>query len=336
MKPPVDIELLKKFVKNTCTDDELSEVKKFLNDPGYQDALGKLLDEHWELFTTAQEPTAAERKDWAVELKTQRDNIIPRQSSGRVKGLRWFGYAAACLLLPVLLFLYKSERRIPTENAHGYSAYKKTSTSIGQRAEILLSDGTVVTLGPGSQLSYPEHFGKISREIFLVGEAFFEVAHNHKWPFIVHSKGINTRVLGTSFKVDAQLDHPLVVSLVTGKVRLSRLISGREEVLATLLPGNQGSYSPEQGIMKVSDFKMKEMTDWKAGLLSFNNITLAETIGYLEKWYNVRITFGSASLGKKKVRMAVDGRKPITSALKAIGQMTGLNYHIKGKEINIY
>ena len=85
---------------------------------------------------------------------------------------------------------------------------------------MILEDGSIIWLKGNSSLTYPEHFVNATREVSLIGEALFEVAKDASHPFVVHSNGMNTKVLGTSFNIRPIGNHVEVV-VFTGKVAVS-------------------------------------------------------------------------------------------------------------------
>src|SRR5690606_29105984 len=107
-----------------------------------------------------------------------------------------------------------------------FGAHEKTitwltaQTTWGQKSTITLSDGTTIKLNSGSRLRYPEAFDEGLREVHLEGEAFFDVARNEHSPFVVRTKSVTTRVLGTSFNIEAFPDEQISVTVATGKVEV--------------------------------------------------------------------------------------------------------------------
>ena len=96
-------------------------------------------------------------------------------------------------------------------------------------AKVILSDGSVVTINAGSRLEYPPEFGKKSRNVYLTGEAYFEVAHAKGKSFIVHTKELEIEALGTEFNVRAYPDDKIVEALlVKGKIAVNSKISENE------------------------------------------------------------------------------------------------------------
>lgn len=334
MKYPVDIELLKRFVQNACTPEELARVREFIRQPEYKEALSEMLDEQWERFEPSAEPLEAEMRDWKSEFEHRREVLERPTRTNRIWLLRWIGYAAASVLVFASILLYQGKKE--KEVVNSLAKVQEIVTPLGQRASVTLPDSSVVTLGPGSRLKYAENFAVNTREITLEGEAFFEVTKDPAKPFIIHTGIVQTRVVGTSFKIDALKGSRVTVSVSTGKVRVSSVQQGTEQMLALLTPGQGVDYDTVSKKIELRSFRAADVTEWKTGLLSFNGSSLNEALISLERWYNVDISPVRAGKGKKRIKLIVDGKKPISAALETITQLTGMKYRIVGKQIQIY
>ncbi|MGC9353763.1 MAG: FecR family protein, partial [Mariniphaga sp.] len=114
----------------------------------------------------------------------------------------------------------------------------------GKTSEILLPDGTHVFLNAGSRLIYPDFFADKNREVFLVGEAYFEVVHNEKQPFVVQTTDVRVRVLGTQFNVSAYPSENIIETVLSsGKVRLEQNNTGMFSQTTELVPGQLAAFS---------------------------------------------------------------------------------------------
>ena len=154
----------------------------------------------------------------------------------------------------------------------------------GQRAEITLPDGTKVWLNAGSQLSYPSFFTK-ERKVFLTGEGFFDVAKNEKAPFIVSTRTIDVKALGTQFNVFSYPESDYTsVYLQRGSVKAYFPTSETEGVIL----------SPEQYLvqrgkeMQLSTLDPDELL-WREGIYTFKKQKLGSIIKKLELYYDVKI-----------------------------------------------
>lgn len=166
---------------------------------------------------------------------------------------------------------------------HGYSTLV---VPYGRRADVLLADGSRVWLNSGSRLVYPNTFKGSKREVYLQGEAFFEVSHNKQQPFHVYVNDVDVKVLGTSFNVRAYPDEKnLKTTLVTGSVELS---AEQNKKRARLIPGRMAIY--ENGNQfNIHTVNTEIQTSWKSGYLYLRNEPLQNLLKTLERYYNVPV-----------------------------------------------
>lgn len=159
----------------------------------------------------------------------------------------------------------------------------------GQRARIVLPDGSKVWVNAGSTLSYPSIFGK-ERRVSLSGEAFFEVAKGST-PFIVSTGKTDIKALGTEFNVFNYPTEDLSVSLLEGGVRVYH--PGREQEGITLQPNQQVIESGNRFLVQSIS---KDPILWKEGIYAFEQAKLKEILKKLELYYDVKFTVRNASI----------------------------------------
>lgn len=207
----------------------------------------------------------------------------------------------------------------------------------GQRSQIILPDSSVVYLGAESKLRFPEKFGEGSREVSLTGEAFFEVAKDKKHPFIIHSGAVQTRVLGTSFKIDAFPGKIMTVSVATGKVRVDRDAGDKNKLkaLAVLIPGQVVKWDEVAQTSCISQVDIQSIRDWKDGNLNFVSASLADVAETLERAYNVKITFNDSRIKNYHVTLMVNASNPLSRTLDIICNTTHLKFKGSGRSFNI-
>lgn len=339
MKYSIDPDLLKRFITGNSTPKESEEARKFLLDPEQGEALEKILDDQWEAFEAAP-PTPSIANEWFEEFEDRKKRMVTNSAKRqrRWKKIPTWGYiaAAACAIPLLLLVLFQQSQQQDMAGVI-FSDLTEVRTSIGEILEIRLPDGSSVVLGPKSSIRYPAQFDHTTREVTLEGEAFFDVAKNPRQPFIVHCGEVSTRVLGTSFKVEASPDAPLNVSVVTGKVEVARQREGDEgKVLAVLTPGKQVKYDFVEENAEVGDFNIQDISQWKEGRLLFRRVAFNEVIRSLERWYDVKITMENQAWRDKKIQLVVNGKEPVAEAMETIRQTTGLNFRIVDNKITIY
>ena len=207
------------------------------------------------------------------------------------------------------------------------------STEPGQRAQVLLPDGSKLWLNASSSVEYATSFFSSERRVFLSGEAYFEVKKNPRLPFIVSSHGIETRVTGTKFNIRAyKKDNQLKTTLLEGSVEVSLPNNQEEEI--HMIPN-------EQLTVDLNNFKTSlvhtsvadESIRWIGGVLHFNQSTLQEIAEVLEKHYNVHIKIDDIALQQQRFSCDFDLSDDIYQILSVLSFTKSFDYRIDNKQI---
>lgn len=207
----------------------------------------------------------------------------------------------------------------------------------GKKFRLQLSDGTMVHLNAGTTLKYPVKFiAGENRQVFLDGEAFFDVAKDKKHPFIVNADELNVRVLGTHFNVsnypeDAAAD----VVLVEGSVGMYQSNEEFDASKNTILkPGFKGSFNKENAKISTKAVITDIYTSWINGGLTFRNMTFKNIITKLERRYNVTIINKNEKLANEKFNASFSDES-IDKVMSYFNDIHGINYTIKNDQILI-
>lgn len=217
-------------------------------------------------------------------------------------------------------------------NASKVAKMNRIVTPIGGEYQVELPDGTKVWLNADSYLEFPSKFSSKERRVFAKGELYFDVASNKEWPFIVETKDMNLKVLGTEFNVRAYEDEAEIVStLVEGSVLVSNSLG--ENI--TLSPGYQVAINKSNNAMKDAEANIEAVTAWKNGRFIFNDRRMENILYDLTKWYDVKVFFANSSV--KDVRFSVDVPRygKIEDILKLIQGTGEANFTIKGNIITV-
>lgn len=191
-------------------------------------------------------------------------------------------------------------------------ALQKIETPAGQRVSIELADGTLVWLNSRSQIQYPTVFSDDKRKIKLEGEAYFEVAHNEKKPFIVETSYGNIEVLGTKFNLEAYPEsRSFVTSLFEGSVKVNR---GKQQII---LSPNQMSFLDNGSLKaaKITDFTPYR---WREGLICFKDESFINIMKKFEKSYGVEIRIETSKVSNSYYSGKFRQYDGITNALKVL------------------
>jgi len=186
--------------------------------------------------------------------------------------------------------------------------------------KLLLSDGTEVWLNATSKLRFPFNFSGNKREVYLDGEAYFQVTKNDAKPFIVHTEQTDIEVLGTSFNVNAYNDGITRTSLVSGSV-IARA-DGKE---IHLRPGQEATYKTDKGY-DVHSFDESEVLAWMKGVYVFHNTSLQEIAEVLERWYGVKVVFDNKELASKKFTGGLEKLQRLDYFLETLELIGDIHY----------
>ena len=170
--------------------------------------------------------------------------------------------------------------------------YYTMNVPLGAEYNIILQDGTKIYLNAGTSLRYPDQFAVDKREVFLDGEAYFEVTSDSLRPFIVHAAEVSVRVLGTSFNINAYPDGAWVrTTLVQGRVETQ---CGDKNFI--MKPGTQVAYNKETHEAEYLPVNTQQFISWKEGYYDFEDMPLGELMQIFSRWYNIKIEFTDPEL----------------------------------------
>ena len=208
--------------------------------------------------------------------------------------------------------------------------YNVLQTPRGGEYQITLADGSMVQLNSGTQLKFPVVFDKEKREVYLTGEAFFEVQKDEKRPFYVIADGIKIRVYGTSFNVNTHDKERVQTVLVEGSIGLSAEKGGPEY---RMKPSQLGEYRRTDASVNVKTVDIEPYVSWKDGFFVFENQTLEQIMNTLSLWYDVDIFYTNEQLKELHFTGHVKRYEKIDNILRAIKSAVGVTFAVEGKEI---
>lgn len=218
-------------------------------------------------------------------------------------------------------------------------SYNTLKIPYGQTFELLLSDGTTVFLNAGTSIKYPIKFLEgHSREVFLEGEAYFDVVKDKEHLFVVNNKGVNVEVYGTKFNVSTYPeDNVTDVVLVEGSVSMyeSDSISNPQEISKVMLtPGVKGSFNKTDKTIETKEVITSIYTSWIHGELVFRDMTFENILKKLERRYNVSITIDNSALAKESFNASFRN-EPIEKVLEYLRITYNINYIINNNHVTI-
>lgn len=244
--------------------------------------------------------------------KQKYNQFISRKQHGvsQKRWLRWGNYAALIIMLVVSSSLLTYQyMQIKMQQELSPDSMNTLYTPAGQRAQLVLQDGTEVWLNAKSKLIYPSQFTDKERKVVVEGEAFFNVAKDYEKPFIVSSQDVDMKVLGTQFNVYCYPEAGYIqTSLLEGSVRV--FFQDKESEGITLKPDQQVTVTG--GKMVVEPISLNDHFLWREGIYAFENEPLINILKKMELYYDVKIMVKDTSLfndtytGKFRQRDSLD------------------------------
>lgn len=209
----------------------------------------------------------------------------------------------------------------------GEVLYNTIRTPKGGQYQLELSDGSKVWLNAASTLRFPASFTGKERRVEMTGEAYFEIAKKNGQPFIVSSNGIDTRVTGTHFNINAYPDELFTsTTLLEGAVAVQ---DGMKKLL--LLPGEQARYIPGQPLMLVKHPDLDEVMAWKKGKFIFNEADIKTIMRQISRWYDVDIIYEGTV--RSETFSGMVSRESNISKVLRIMEEGGVKFSIESRKI---
>ncbi|MCE6989700.1 FecR family protein [Dyadobacter sp. CY323] len=318
--------LFERYLADECTPDQIRELIAHFNVSENNDTLRNLIAMHFESPELNHESTPGAVQEVYSRILDKvnfGEEVDSAPKLGYLLPL-WSRIAAVWILLAVscgitvYFFIRSMDNSISKTTAFGSSVKMQTEvTGIGERKKVTLEDGSVVWLNAKSKLTYPASFEKTSREVRLEGEAYFEVFRDVQRPFTVESGQVKTKVLGTSFNIQAyDADPAVAVTVLTGKVQVNTSES------AIQIVRNQQVKYLNGNIYKEADIDAEAQIAWQNGKLQFRNLLLSDVIKTLERNYPVEITYNTSS-SDCHVHADFDAETPIENVMEMLAVSLG-------------
>lgn len=287
------------YLKNTPTEEELEEFLAYVKQAEYDQTLRELIRE---VYNNIQEidPSINSYIDGngSLVLNTPGFNTPGAYRSGLRRKRKWVLSTAivSVLLILVVAAILWGRGKATASGKHEQMAVQSLTRKITESSEqkfMQLPDSTQVWLNGDSYLEFPDEFTDKKREVYLSGEAWFDVKHAEEIPFIIHTGKITTTVMGTAFNIKAYpYLRAVVISVSRGKIRVSR----GDEVVAILEKGQQIKISNYDSLVREKNIDVAKIASWQQGYISYEDETMGEILRDLEHLYNTEITVADQSL----------------------------------------
>jgi ferric-dicitrate binding protein FerR (iron transport regulator) len=358
-------ELVIKYIVGSANDEERNIVLAWLNESVDNQKLFDELKDYYQLTKVIQKPSGYSIEDgWnRVRARYYQNRYLSEIQNKRNKNafLRYILPVAAAIVIAFMLGFFVNNFLSVKNQPKTVAAFNEINVPLGAKAQVTLSDGSKVWLNAGSKLRYPVNFMQGSREVYLEGEAFFDVTKvNHKL-FVVRTTKLNIKVYGTQFNVKSYPEEDLIqTTLVKGSVAIEP-INDSEKKIIYLKPNQSATYykseipvlkdnntvqhkniraktitpkstEPTDNIVIAPKVDPIPITSWK----DTRWVIVGEDLGHLavklERRYNVRISFVDESLKNYKFSGTL-AEETFEQVLKIIKLSAPVKYSIDGNHI---
>jgi len=319
-------------------------VRKYLNNKATSQQK-EALEKYYDIFTSQDEITdqldGDEIQSLNARIKGNISSRIHHQTSEKTNVFRLPYWRIAAVFIGILGFVglfYKLQMRTLPQSEQVTSVMEKRSDT---NRFLILPDGSKVILRNGSKLSYSKDFNKTTREVTLVGEAYFDITHidtsakdgsNSPRPFIIHTGKIKTTVLGTAFVVKAWPEmKKIVVTVSRGKVR----VEDEKQVIAILTEDKQVDFSTETMLANKTNVNAAQVLSWTQDGMTFDNMTFKMLADQLGKRYDVQISFKNSNLERCPFTGRFNGTESLKEVMDILAATSKTSYRIDGQQVVI-
>ncbi|MDR3715152.1 MAG: FecR domain-containing protein [Puia sp.] len=319
-------DLFDKYVRGTITAEEFNEFWRLVQEGQADGTLSAKLTRLWQEWAdkTPQDAGPDKSKVFSRIMEKGKEREIDFEKFRPVPLIRrWRVAAAAAAVLVIAIGLYLLFTGHPDRAGHTATQYAvQTITHPDYIRNIVLPDGSTVVLHAGSTLDYPAGFPDSSREVSLQGEAYFDVRHDNKRPFIIHTGKVRTIVLGTAFNISSDSNR-VTVSVTGGKVRVE---NGRK-VLAELAPNQQIVYNVPQDEAEQRTVNAERLvTNWTKKDMVFDGDDFGSIAETISQRYGVAIRFRNPELARCLIVASFSGTETLENVLETLCTIRNASY----------
>lgn len=325
--------IFKKFLSNTGSKEEFDELFLFIKKAESDSEIRTLLDATLE--TSEAKNNNPGRINEGLIQSCETDYSLHNRSAVRrmvnSRNRKILGYCAVACTILVLVWAWMNYSGRPNgQPAELTRATIKRATEKSQYRHLLLPDSTEVWLNAASELEFPKYFPNDKREVKLTGEAFFDVKHADKIPFVIHTGKVSTVVLGTAFNIKAYPDmDKITVSVKRGIVQVKYV----DRPVAMLRVGEQVSITVNDSSVNAKKLNEAEVSAWQQGKLVYDDDKISDITKDLERVFNTRILVNNPIVSDTRVSTAFIRDKGLENALEVLCRLTESKWR---KENNFY
>lgn len=334
--------LLRKYLNHDCNEHEKILVDEWLE---------MLHDDQIFISYTSENLNVIHNRIWTkIQAETQmeqEDSIeTPYSKFGKlIKISKWVAAASVVGIIAVTTF-FLLKKDITTTSSFSsiipQSGFTKTSNTTEKALRVLLEDSSVIVLEPGTTINYPIHFNASVREVYLEGEAFFDISKNAKRPFFIYHNNLVTHVIGTSFIINTRTSNKNAeISVITGRVEVSensRLVKAQKNPKGTgvvLTPNQKVVYAEDSRTFMASIVeKPMPVKNKTAETFLFDNENIGNVLASISKTYAIEIVVENENTNNCTFTGNITNQD-LYQKLDVICKSVNVIYEVKGTKILI-
>jgi ferric-dicitrate binding protein FerR (iron transport regulator) len=337
-KPPIMMEnhweMITKCLAGEASPEEVHALREWRQQHPDHEQLYQEVALIWHSKPAAQDQFNSQAAFRKLTARFQREALLSAGPAQQRRTIGWRTGMAATLALMLIasgvFYLQRQQRPVVPQ-----VAWVQKQTQAKQRLKLTLPDGSRVWLNANSHLGYPKDFAGANREVKLVGEAYFEVAHRPTQPFLVRAgaggQAPTVRVLGTKFNLNTTNDDGQVETvLAEGKVAFE--VPG--QVANPLAPNELLAFDPQTQQMEKRQVDAIEYTGWKDGNLVFRDEAMRRVLRRLERFYGVNIEVQNPTLLRCRIT-ANFNNQPLAQVLDYLKTLTQVEYQIANEQVKL-
>lgn len=338
--------IIAKYLSGECTSRELNDMETWMDADSENREMIELLKIAW---NTAESEIQTSDTDYLWQQFSERaglstdysqhplNSIQPSASITERKNFTTFffqnpvwRYAAVFLLFFLTTLYFYSSDVAAFLGIRSAASMKTISVENARRDRITLSDGSIVTLDAGSQIQYPEKFTGDTRQVYLNGEAFFEVTSDPEKPFSVFTNHAAIEVLGTKFNIRAwQPEQRITVTVTEGRV-LFYPEQDKAQKTVTLKQGFSSSLMGQGSPTPPIPVDVQKSISWMNNEVYFEDTRLAEILIQLERWYDIKFDIRNSARINERITVYLADR-PLENHLALLGELADVRFIAAGR-----
>jgi ferric-dicitrate binding protein FerR (iron transport regulator) len=330
---PIKIDLLiRNFFENKLSKDIQLQFQRWITGNSFQKEKESTMKELWdESESLADESTIADFHKVMQRIENKEIQVVVPKYALWKRMARIAAIIALPLISSIATLWFTNNKTVNTE-----PEMVQCYVPNGELKEVKLEDGTSIWINSGSLLIYPKHFTGDKRTLYLSGEAYFTVAKNPDKPFIVKTKDISVRALGTMFNVQSYPEmRQVTTTLEEGKVKVGSFIGGAADEY--LLPNEQVVFDVVTSKFNKSIVDASTISNWRQGVLTFQSENMSNIISALERHYNITINYEDGKFKDRRFTVKFQKSENCNQSFEVLNLMIpDFKYTLKGNVAYIH